>query len=61
VKGHLSHSACGSVLVRHYHLFMTTGELAPDLTFLQPDGTPVRLSAFLNREFLLLVFLRHLA
>jgi hypothetical protein len=44
-----------------YHLFMTTGELAPDLTFLQTDGTPVRLSAFLDRNFLLVVFLRHLA
>jgi hypothetical protein len=33
----------------------------PDLTFLQPDGRPVALSAFLGRDFLLLVFLRHLA
>jgi peroxiredoxin len=37
------------------------GTIAPDLEFLQPDGTPVRLSAFLDREFLLVVFLRHLA
>ena len=40
---------------------MTPGDAVPDLTFLRPDGTPVRLSAFLDREFLLLVFLRHLA
>jgi peroxiredoxin len=40
---------------------VTTGDTAPDLTFLQPDGAPIRLSAFLDREFLLLVFLRHLA
>ena len=40
---------------------MTTGETAPDLTFLRPDGSTVRASSFLDREFLLLVFLRHLA
>jgi hypothetical protein len=40
---------------------MTCPDLAPDLTFLRPDGSPVRLSAFLDREFLLLIFLRHLA
>ena len=40
---------------------MTPGDAAPDLTFLRPDGTPARLSEFLDREFLLLVFLRHLA
>jgi peroxiredoxin len=40
---------------------VTPGDTAPDLTFRQPDGGPVRLSAFLDREFLLLVFLRHLA
>jgi peroxiredoxin len=39
---------------------VTPGDAAPDLTFLRPDGTPVRLSAFLDRDFLL-VFLRHLA
>ena len=40
---------------------MTAGDVAPDLTFLRPDGTPVRLSEFLTSDFLLLVFLRHLA
>ena len=40
---------------------MTHGDTAPDLTFLRPDGTSVRLAEFLDREFLLLVFLRHLA
>ncbi len=39
---------------------MAPGDTAPDLTFLQPDGNPVRLSAFLDRVLLLLVFLRHL-
>lgn len=33
---------------------------APDLTFLNPAGSPAPLSSFLDREFLLLVFLRHL-
>jgi hypothetical protein len=40
---------------------VTPGDTAPDLTFLRPDGCAVRLSAFLDRDFLLLVFLRHLA
>jgi len=40
---------------------VTAGDAAPDLTFLRPDGSPVRLSSFLDRDFLLLVFLRHLA
>lgn len=38
-----------------------TPTTVPDLAFLRPDGTPVPLSAFHDREFLLLVFLRHLA
>lgn len=33
---------------------------APDLTFLRPDSSPVSLSSFLDRDYLLLVFLRHL-
>lgn len=33
----------------------------PDLTLLRPDGTPATLADFLDRPFLLLVFLRHLA
>ena len=40
---------------------MTAGDTAPDLTFLRPDGSPVRLADFLTTDFLLLVFLRHLA
>lgn len=40
---------------------MSPSDTVPDLTFLQPDGTPARLSAFLASDFLLLVFLRHLA
>jgi hypothetical protein len=40
---------------------VTAGELAPDLEFLRPDGSPVWLASLLDREFLLLVFLRHLA
>jgi hypothetical protein len=40
---------------------MTPGDTAPDLTFLRPDGGAAGLSSFLDREFLLLVFLRHLA
>jgi hypothetical protein len=40
---------------------MTAGDTAPDLGFLRPDGSPVPLSAFLTSDFLLLVFLRHLA
>ncbi len=40
---------------------MTAGDTAPELTFLRPDGEPVRLGSFLTSDFLLLVFLRHLA
>jgi hypothetical protein len=40
---------------------VTPDDIAPDLAFQQPNGPPVRLSAFLDREFLLIVFLRHLA
>lgn len=40
---------------------MSPGDTAPDPTLLRPDGTPVTLAAFRDREFLLLVFLRHLA
>jgi hypothetical protein len=40
---------------------MTPGDTAPDLAFLQPDGSPARLSDFCASDFLLLVFLRHLA
>jgi hypothetical protein len=40
---------------------MQPGDSAPDLTFLRPDGSPVSLAAFLTSDFLLLVFLRHLA
>ena len=40
---------------------MTAGGTAPDLTFLRPDRAPVPLSAFRTSDFLLLVFLRHLA
>jgi peroxiredoxin len=39
---------------------MKPGDKAPDLTFVQADGASVRLSSFLDREYLLLVFLRHL-
>jgi hypothetical protein len=39
---------------------VTPGEAAGDLSFLQPDGTPVRLAHFLGKP-LLLIFLRHLA
>ena len=39
---------------------MTT-TTTPDLTFLRPDGSPVTLPAFLTSDFLLVVFLRHLA
>jgi len=35
------------------------GDTVSDLTFLQADGTPIALSAFKGRMFLLL-FLRHL-
>lgn len=40
---------------------MTARRAVPDLTFLRPDGTPVRLAQFLTSDALLLVFLRHLA
>jgi hypothetical protein len=40
---------------------MTVGDTAPDLTFLRPDGSPASLASFLTSDFLLLVFLRHLA
>ena len=40
---------------------MTPGEAVPELTFLRPDGSSVRLSEFLTSDYLLLVFLRHLA
>lgn len=39
---------------------MTPGDTIPDLTLLRPDGSPVPLGSFLDREFLLVVFLRHL-
>ncbi len=39
---------------------MQVGERAEELTFVQPDGRPVALAAFLGQP-LLLVFLRHLA
>jgi hypothetical protein len=40
---------------------MIAGDTAPDLTFLRPDGSPAALAEFLTSDFLLLVFLRHLA
>lgn len=40
---------------------MTPGDTAPDLSFLRPDGSSVRLSEFLTFDHLLVVFLRHLA
>jgi hypothetical protein len=40
---------------------VTPGDTAPDLTLLRPDGTAARLSEFCTSEFLLVVFLRHLA
>jgi hypothetical protein len=40
---------------------VTAGSTAPDLTFLKPDGSSVRLSDFCTSEFLLVIFLRHLA
>jgi peroxiredoxin len=39
---------------------MTAGDTAPDLAFLRPDGSPVRLSDFCTSDLLLVVFLRHL-
>jgi hypothetical protein len=35
------------------------GAKVPDLVFVRPDGTPVRLATFAGRP-LVLVFLRHL-
>ncbi len=40
---------------------MIPGDTVPDLTLFRPDGTSVRLSSFLESDFLLLIFLRHLA
>lgn len=40
---------------------MTPASAVFDLTFLRPDGAPVRLAELVTSEFLLLVFLRHLA
>jgi hypothetical protein len=40
---------------------MRPGDTAPDLKFLSADGEPVRLASFLTSDYLLLVFLRHLA
>ena len=40
---------------------MTPGDTVPDLALLRPDGSPVRLSEFCTSDYLLLVFLRHLA
>jgi hypothetical protein len=39
---------------------MTAGDTASDLTFYLPGQSTVPLSAFLDRPYLLLVFLRHL-
>jgi peroxiredoxin len=39
---------------------LRTGDRTEDLTFVQPDGSSIRLAAFAGRP-LLLVFLRHLA
>ena len=35
--------------------------MTASLTFLTPDGEPVPLSTFLTSDYLLMVFLRHLA
>jgi hypothetical protein len=40
---------------------MTPGDTASDLAFLRPDGSSVRLSEFCASDFLLVVFMRHLA
>ena len=40
---------------------MKPGDTASDLEFLRSDGSPVRLSGVLTSEYLLVVFLRHLA
>jgi hypothetical protein len=39
---------------------MKTHDIVPDQTFLRPDGSEVRLSAF-DANALVLIFLRHLA
>ena len=39
---------------------LVLGEAVGDFTFLQLDGTPIELRAFLGQP-LLLIFLRHLA
>ena len=39
---------------------MKVHDTAPDLTFLRPDGASASLSTFLDRDYLLVVFLRHL-
>jgi hypothetical protein len=40
---------------------MTAGDRVPDLNFSRPDGTSARLSTFLTSDYLLVIFLRHLA
>ena len=40
---------------------MTLGDTAPNLAFLRPDGSSVGLSELCTTDFLLVVFLRHLA
>lgn len=40
---------------------MKPGDTVPDLGFLRPDGSSVRLSGFCTSDYLLVVFLRHLA
>jgi peroxiredoxin len=40
---------------------MNIGNTVSDFAFLRSDGTPVSLSVYLDREYLLIVFLRHLA
>lgn len=32
----------------------------PDFTFLRPDGSSAALSSFFDRDYLLVLFLRHL-
>lgn len=45
---------------KSFPMTLTLGDPVPDLTFLRPDGTPVRLSE-LDARALVLIFLRHLA
>ena len=40
---------------------MKPGDTAPDLELLRADGSAARLSEFCTSEYLLIVFLRHLA